>query len=139
MATLYDFPQSARPQPRHFMPPIAAKAPAGLPATAGRGGEYALADIARPLGLAHRPIRSIIDTLRKLAKHDGMPLPRTPRVVRDTVVRGPDSIVKASRWDAGQFDAWLDGRGPQGPAAAMVPEPVRQEMQARAVAIGGGR
>lgn len=139
MATLYDFPGSARPK---LPPPVSApvrEAAANLPATGGRGGEYALADIARPLGLLHRPIRTIIATLRLLAEHDGMPLPRTPRVVRKAIIKGPDSIVQASRWDAGLFDAWLDGRGPQSPAPAMVPEPIRQEMQARAAAIGAGR
>lgn len=139
MATLYNFPGSARQTPPHPVPAPVREPAANLPATGGRGGEYALADIARPLGLLHRPIRTIIDTLRALAKHDGMPLPRTPRVERDKVIKGPNSIVKASRWDAGLFDAWLDGRGPQSPAPAMVPTPIREEMQARARAIGGGR
>ena len=46
---------------------------------AGRRAEYGLADVARPLGLIDFAIRTIIEKLRLLAEHDGMPLPRTPR------------------------------------------------------------
>lgn len=111
---------------------------AALPATGGKRGEYALADVARPLGLLDRAPRTIIATLRQLAKHDGMPLPRTPRFVAGAMITGPDTIVKSSKWDAGEFDAWLDGRGPVSPAPA-VPTPIREEMRLRAVQIGAAR
>ncbi|QNQ09281.1 hypothetical protein [Sphingomonas alpina] len=115
--------------------------PDALPSTGGTRGEYALADVARPLGILHLSIRTIIDTLRALAKHEGMPLPRTPRVIKGKPVSGVDMICKISRWNAGEYDAWLDGRGrgPASPAPAMLPPPLRQEMAARAVAIGAGR
>jgi hypothetical protein len=108
---------------------------AGLATTGGRRGEYALGDVARDLSLAHFAVRSIIEKLRALAKHDGMPLPRTPRVVEGRTITGPDSIYCKSRWDAGEFDAWLDSRSPSGPAAAGaigLPPPIRAAMQARA-------
>lgn len=146
MATLLDFPQSA---PRGHVPNLtvlkggrtgpARETTQPLPATGGRRGEYALADIARPLGLLHKSIRTIIDALRVLAKHDGMPLPRTPRIVSGKPVKGPNSICKDSRWDAGEIDAWLEGRGPVSPAPALLPPAIRKEMQLRAIALGGGR
>jgi hypothetical protein len=109
-----------------------------LPATGGRRGEYALGDVARDLSLSHFAVRSIIAKLRALAEHDGMPLPRTPRVVEGRAVTGPDSIYCRSRWDAGEFDAWLDSRSPSGPAAAGMPHlapPIRAAMQQRALEI----
>lgn len=111
-----------------------------LPATSGKRGEYALGDLARSLGLAHKKsIRTIIDTLRALARHSGMPLPRTPRVVRGRPLAGPQVICKDSRWDAGEIDAWLDGRGPAGPAGAARPPlaaPIRADMADRARRLG---
>ena len=142
MAQVFEFPTS-RPaerlkSSRRTPAPIDPK----LPATAGRGGQYALADVARPLGLHHKSIRTIIDTLRALARHSGMPLPRTPRVVSGKPLAGPQVICKDSRWDAGEIDAWLDGRGPAGPAAAAAPSlpmPIRAEMAQRALRIGAGQ
>ena len=110
-----------------------------LPATAGRFGEYALGDVARPLGLRHKSPRAIIEALRALARHDGMPLPRTPRVHSGNVIRGPRSIMKSSRWDAGEFDAWLDGRGPSPATAAAASPAMREGMRERAALIAGGR
>jgi hypothetical protein len=147
MGVVAQFPTIGRPpaipnlhvSARAAVAELAASEP--LPATGGRRGEYALADVARPLGMLHLSIRTIIDNLRALAKHDGMPLPRTPRVIKGVPVSGVDMICKQSRWDAGEIDAWLDGRGrgPAAPTPAMLPTPLRQEMAARAVALGAGR
>lgn len=126
---------------------------AGLPTTAGRFGEYALGDIARVLRLSHFDPRTIIQKLRVLADQRGMPLPRTPRIVRGRTCAGPDSIYRRSRWDAGEFDAWISDFDPDGgtraarPAAKgegddarpRVAPPIRQEMRRRAAALGGGR
>lgn len=139
MAEIVSFPGSALPRfvPGNPAPPLAAavmEQPLSLlPATGGRRGEYALGDVARELKLSHLSIRSIIDHLRILARHDGMPLPTTPRTVGRLPVHGPACIWKQSRWDAGRFDAWLDGRndGPSSPAPAL-PPPVREEMKRRA-------
>lgn len=139
MATVIPFTAHRSPR-RHAAPLPPDTKP--LPATAGRGGQYALADVARPLGLHHKSIRTIIDTLRALARHSGMPLPRTPRVVCGKPLAGPQVICKDSRWDAGEIDAWLDGRGPAGPAAAVapcLPTPIRADMARRALQIGAGR
>lgn len=109
-----------------------------LPATGGRRGEYAIGDLARELSMLHFSRRTIIEHLRALAKKQGMPLPRTPRIVDGKPVTGPESIYAHSRWDAGEFDAWMGGRTPGAPAAA-VPRPVREEMHRRAelIAVGG--
>lgn len=138
MGNVAQFPVVNRPVARPFHVPVSDSIPATLPSTGGRRGEYALADIARPLGLSDRPVRAIIQTLRLLARHDRMPLPRTPRFVSGVLISGPNMIVKASKWDAGEFDAWLDGRGPETPSPA-IPVPIREEMRQRAVRIGGAR
>jgi hypothetical protein len=136
MATLLHFPPN-RPPARPPEAPATTVA-SSVPATGGRRGEYALADVARPLGLLHRPVRSIVETLRVLARHEGMPLPRSPRIVKGKPLSGPRAICRASRWDAGEFDAWLDGRGPAAPSVPLAP-PVRLDMANRAAAIGAGR
>lgn len=105
-----------------------------LPATGGRRGEYAVGDLARELKIAHHSVRVVIEKLRALAKHDGMPLPVTPRIERGQPIHGPRAIYGKSRWDAGQIDAWLDGRGPAAPAAP-VALPIRQEMARRATQL----
>ncbi|MCP3730408.1 hypothetical protein M9978_08200 [Sphingomonas sp. MG17] len=101
-----------------------------LERTGGKRGEYAIGDIARALKLTDKP-RTVIDKLRALARHDGMPLPITPRLERGRPIHGPRSIYARSRWDAGEIDAWLDGRGPAAPAQP-VARPIRDEMRARA-------
>lgn len=140
MAEIVSFPGTAFPRsvPGMQAPPLAAavteQEPLSLlPKTGGRRGEYALGDVARELKLSHLSIRSIIDHLRILAKHDGMPLPTTPRTVGRLPVRGPACIWKQSRWDAGRFDAWLDDRNgdPSTPAPSL-PPPIRDEMKRRA-------
>lgn len=131
MPNVLEFPQpggAVRPPHR----PIAPRVP--LPTTAGKRGEYALADVARPLSMLHRPVRAIIDALRALHLHDGMPLPRTPRIVRGKPIHGAQMICRGSRWDAGEFDAWLEGRGPASPAPALA-QPIRREMAARAAKL----
>jgi hypothetical protein len=106
-----------------------------------RPGGYTIADVARPLGLLDFAIRTIIEKLRLLAEHDGMPLPRTPRIVDGRPMRGPRAIHYHSRWDAGEFDAWLYGRHPGAPASSELPVPgaLRDEMQRRARSIAGAR
>jgi hypothetical protein len=98
---------------------------------------YCLADVAGPLGLGHFAIRTIIEKLRLLAEHDGMPLPRTPRFVDGRQLQGPFAIHAHSRWDAGEFDAWLHGRHPGAPAVAA--NAVRFEMAQRAERMAAGR
>jgi hypothetical protein len=120
-------------------PQTASPALPSLPVTGGRRGEYAIGDLARELRLTHyRERRRIIDALRALARHKGMPLPRTPRVHAGKVVDGPGSIHLHSRWDAGEIDAWLDGRTTPGGAGALrieLPPPLRAEMARRAQEI----
>jgi len=112
-----------------------------LPQTGGRQGRYALGDVARALGMAHFSRRTIIDRLRMLAQHQAMPLPLTPRMVGRVPVTGPRAIHVNSRWDAAEFDAWHDGRGPAGPGAAgAMPSPsaLRDTMKARALRLVAG-
>jgi hypothetical protein len=108
-----------------------------LEATGGKRGEYAVGDLARALKLAHLSSRTVIDKLRALAKHDGMPLPCTPRIECGMPIHGPRSIYGKSRWDAGEVDAWLDGRGPAAPAQP-VARPIREQMRLRAASLGAG-
>jgi hypothetical protein len=88
--------------------------------------------------MLHFGARTIVDKLRVLADRDGMPLPRTPRIASGKPVHGPLVIYSKSRWDAGEFDAWIDGRGPTGggaPVARPLAAPVRNEMAGRAAQI----
>lgn len=120
-----------------------ARAPIGPPDAprriigGGRTTGYTLADVARPLALSDFAIRTIIEKLRLLAEHDGMPLPRTPRFVDNRPIRGPRMIHANSRWDAGEFDAWLEGRHPGAPAA--VNDRLRAELAGRAQMMATGR
>lgn len=137
------FPEAnSSPRSGRGLPPaVTAAAPATdlPPVTGGRRGEYALGDIARQLRMAHLGTRTIIAKLRALAAHDRMPLPRTPRVIEGKPVHGPDSIYRLSRWDAGEFDAWLDGRSPTSPAGApaILATPIREDMRRRAAQLAG--
>lgn len=129
MATILPFPAS------RVAPPAAIKAPATLPATGGRRCEYAVGDLARMLGISHFAPRTIIEMLRVKARHDGMPLPKTPRLRGGKLVAGPQAIWLHSRWDAERFDGWKaehDGDGPCPPASAAL----RAELARRAEAIG---
>ena len=135
MATVLQFPGEP---PRPPMPEGKAARARPLAVTHGRRGEYALADVARELKLSHFSVRSIIEKLRALAKHAAMPLPRTPRFVLGQPVLGPRAICRASRWDAGEIDAWIEG-GPSGGAPAApkpLPRPVADEMARRAEKLG---
>ena len=130
-------PKAPPPKPRTLRQP-------SLPTTGGRRGEYALSDVARSLHILHFETRTIIAKLRQMAKDQRMPLPRTPRMVKGQEQRGPDSIYRHSRWDAGEFDAWLDTRNTGGSAPAnagprTVPTPIRMEMAERARAAATGR
>lgn len=104
-----------------------------------RRATYAVADVARRLHLNHhRTLRTVITKLRTLAAHDGMPLPRNPRIYDDVVIRGPRSICSTSLWDAGEFDAWLADRHPPSPALAMVDQrAIRTDLAARAASLAG--
>ncbi|GGO94942.1 hypothetical protein [Stakelama pacifica] len=111
-----------------------------LPSSGGRGGEYGLGDVARPLGLAHFEIRTIIDALRVEAAHNGMPLPKTPRHEKGKPITGPRAIVRKSRWDAGEMDAWLESRqrGQSSLPPPGVSQSTREEMARRAAGMGRG-
>lgn len=112
-----------------------------LPSTGGRQGRYALGDVARALGMSHFARRTIIAKLRVLARHQHMPLPLTPRVVSGMPITGPAAIHADSRWDAAEFDAWHDGRGPAGPAGVADPAPsprLRDTMKAAALRLVAG-
>lgn len=116
MATIINFPADRQAAP------VAAPEPAPiLPSTSGRRCEYAVGDLARMLGIAHFAPRTIIDLLRVKAQHDGMPLPKTPRVWGGRLVSGPQAIWLQSRWDAELFDGWhaaSGGNEPCPPASA---------------------
>lgn len=93
---------------------------ADLPTTSGRRCEYAVGDLARILGIAHFCPRTVIQHLRAKAAHDGMPLPKTPRLRGGRPLSGPARIWLHSRWDAERFDGWFDCQGddPFPPASA---------------------
>ena len=137
MATILEFP--AHPVPDWRRPASAAdeRADAELPVLAGRRCEYAPGDLARLLGLRDYAPRTIIDYLRAMARDEGLPLPKTPRLRGGRIVRGPDAIHRRSRWDAERVDAWLalrDGGDPCPPAAPAL----RTQLARRAAALAGG-
>lgn len=96
--------------------PRAAAPPAAAPAVAASRRRYRLHDMARLMALDELAPRTLIDTLRRFARLDGMPVPLNPRTWGTTVHRGADAICKTSLWDAAQVDAWL--ARPAHPAAA---------------------
>jgi hypothetical protein len=130
----FESPVDAHPCGASTFP--APRASSSLPLLGGRRGEYAVGDIARALSLRYRETRRIIAALRALAANSGMPLPRNPRLLHGREVRGPAAIHKASIWDAGEFDAWIDGRtSPPGAGTPRVAPPVRAEMARRAAEL----
>lgn len=133
--TIIAFPRAPAPPPR------AATVPGHRsPCAAARRTQYTPADLAAALHLGHFSTRTIIAKLRILAETQGLPLPRTPRIVAGRAVTGPESIHLHSRWDAGEVDAWLAGGDPPPAGAALAPpQPLLDEIGRRAAAIGSGR
>ena len=130
--------------PRDIPPPVGVRGgmsdyvPPRLSPQIVRGRDYTLADmirINRLEGYADR--RTVIAKLRVLAADEGMPLPVNPRIVRNRSVKGPRMIHARSIWDAGEVDAWNEGRHPTPPALAMQTRfpGLHAEMQRRAQAI----
>lgn len=128
MATVIAFPLEAAPPPPPDPAPLFARS------------EYDLADVARRVSLLHFTERTIVGKLRILAAKHGLPLPRTPRIVNGEVIAGVASIHSKSRWNAGEVDAWLDGRGPAAPAAPAprIAPALVIDMQHRAAALAQG-
>ncbi len=79
------------------------------------------AELAGRLGLDHHATRTVIDKLRALHRQAGLPLPRSPRIVRGVVMIGAASICWASKWDRGEALAWLDHGTTPPPAFAPAP------------------
>lgn len=90
-----------------------------LPTTGGRRCEYAVGDLARMFGLGEFSQRTIIRYLRAMAEDEGLPLPKTPRLYQDRILRGAQSIHCKSRWDAERVDGWhLQRDNQENPPAA---------------------
>jgi hypothetical protein len=104
-----------------------------------------VAEAARKLAMTDCAARTIIDRLRALYEHCGLPDPDNHRFVKGAPVLGARRIHAGSLWDRGRFLAWLDngdgGRGeamPQGhPAPAAANAATRQRLADSAAALIG--
>lgn len=124
-----DFPQRAA---------LARPAPRLIRDRACRASEVDVAWIARQLGIADRPPRTIIARIRVLAERCSFPLPKTPRFFMGARVRGPASIDAFSIWDKDPVERWLEDDLPPTTAAASVVElsaTTRSDLAARARAL----
>lgn len=160
MGTLITFPGSGRratppfapsagPAPAAFLPlPVRDTHPAGTmrdapPFHATRASRMTVTDLAQRLALDRHTPRVILDKLRSLARHSGLPLPLNPRIVDGVPKSGPDKICAASLWDRGQILAWLDHGGTPGTGTPEAAEPARiqrtrEHLQQRTAALLGG-
>lgn len=77
-----------------------------------------VAEAARKLAMADCAPRTIIDRLRALYDHAGLPDPDNHRFVKGVPILGARRIHAGSLWDRGRFLAWLDN-GDGGRAATM--------------------
>ena len=115
----------AFPSPSRAASPVAPAASGALaltrPAINVAARRYMdLAEVARRLCMEDCARRTLIDRLRGLHDHAGMPLPRNPRFVGGRPAAGAQAIHAGSRWDRGEMLAWLDN-GDGGTGAAFVP------------------
>lgn len=67
-------------------------------------------EIAARLGIAHQTRQTIVQKLRNLANHHGLPLPRSIRFWKGQATTGPKSIHANSIWDRYPVDCWFDER-----------------------------
>jgi hypothetical protein len=76
-----------------------------------------VAEAARKLAMTDCAARTIIDRLRALYDHAGLPDPDNHRFVKGVPILGARRIHAGSLWDRGRFLAWLDN-GDGGRAAS---------------------
>ncbi|ODU29008.1 hypothetical protein [Sphingopyxis sp. SCN 67-31] len=103
-------------------------------------------EAAQKLAMADCASRTIIDRLRALYDHYGLPDPDNHRFVRGVPVLGARRIHAGSLWDRGRFLAWLDNGDGGNAAAAPVGHPApavgsaatRRRLADNAAALIGG-
>lgn len=111
----------------------------GQPASAPRERVFSFARVVVECGLVDCDPRTQVDTLRRMAREDGLPLPMNPRYWRGARQLGPASIGRKSTWDAAAFLEWQARQSNQAaaPTARIAHAPtaapsLRAAMQARA-------
>jgi hypothetical protein len=88
-----------------------------LPQLARRQSEINLAGLALKLGMADRPSRAIIETVRKLVDRHGFPPPKTPRFRAGKRLTGGQAVHAGSIWWRDPVEQWFDDDLPPGQAA----------------------
>lgn len=117
MGDILTFPEPAKPA----MPPV--RQPVRPPVRSRPAINVAarrhitVTEAAVKLAMTGCTQRTIIDHLRALYEHCGLPDPDNHRFVRGAPVLGARRIHAGSLWDRGRFLAWLDN-GDGGRAAA---------------------
>lgn len=113
MGEIHHLPIPSRPIP----PRVPSRpAPMEIPAIDVAARRYVtVTEAAQKLAMADCAPRTIIDHLRALYDHAGLPDPENHRFVRGIPAIGAARIHAGSKWDRGRFLAWLDngdgGRG----------------------------
>lgn len=88
------------------------------PALPAPSADVHMGEIARRLGIADEAWRTIIAKVRLLNDRYGFPAPRTPRIVKGSLITGPAAIVRRSRFPRARVEEWFDNhRGPAQAAA----------------------
>ncbi len=133
MGTLIAFPLAPRSV---AFDPLGAGAARGIPAPApalppavplARASLWTVMDLAHRLALDRHTPRVVIEKLRALAAHAGLPMPVNPRIIGGRPATGTARICAASLWDKGQVLAWLDNGGTTPAAHPPVTEPERKQ------------
>lgn len=136
--TILSLPGCETAPPPHRVPPAFRFAHAAAAPEPRRRAEIDVAGIGRLLGMAGRPARAIVATIRKLIEKHGFPHPRTPRFVKSRRLTGADAVCARSLWARDQVEQWFDDDTPPAVAARAAGagrEQVRAELAERARAL----
>jgi hypothetical protein len=134
-AEIFQFPKGSGSA---MVPPGMPAEPPALRQLERSNSEIGLAGVAKMLGLAQRPPRAIIATVRLMIDTRGFPMPKTPRFVKGEPKLGSAAVHSESVWNRDQVEIWIDDDRPPPDAAAhgaAKREAVRAGLAARAKAI----
>lgn len=98
------FAPQAAPMPDNILAFPGVEIPTAQPSPRDR---MSFAEVARDLAIdGYRRDAQIIEKLRSLHRHSGMPLPENPRFIKGVPCKGADNICARSIWSRRKFMAW---------------------------------